>query len=407
MPINLKNREDLNKSKSEELKKAIATDGSGNPINFHWKEDQAKEFIDFIKDESNGMLNKFRVISMDWPTKEIAKILDNGKFLRPGWEYKRGRDGTGKDGYKFTPDMIQLVSKKVEGLVYISDDELADNIEGKNWETHVKQMVSKKIANEIVEAAIYGRKLATPNGDNGILNVFDGLKFSVKQSWNVIDGLTLTSREIARSTIIKGKKVLKNKYRPEVEVLMDSDLKTDLDELYNDPNGNKGNGETIKTTVSGMKLNEVPLMTSENAVADTTVATTTNWVNDAGQKVINVTTDKTASISAGKSIVVRAWEADELTYTVASITASAITTVENLIYDIPADSTVNLATLDWADTIITNPKNVVVGIQLDVKVEWERLAPDGYNIWYTMRTDIAVENPEATVLIENLKSKAL
>lgn len=53
MTIKLKNRESLNKTKAEELKKALTTDESGDPINFHWKNDEAQEFIDFIKDESN------------------------------------------------------------------------------------------------------------------------------------------------------------------------------------------------------------------------------------------------------------------------------------------------------------------------------------------------------------------
>lgn len=407
MTIKLKNRESLNKTKAEELKKALTTDESGDPINFHWKNDEAQEFIDFIKDESNWLMNKFRVVPMSWPTKEIAKILDNGKFLRPGGSYKRSRGWSGSDGYKFGTDMVKLIAKKIEWLIYISDDELSDNIEGKNWEAHVKGMVAKKIANEIVEAAIYGRALENPNGDNGILNVFNGLKYLTEKNGNVIDGKDLTTREITRSTLIKGKKVLKTKYRNEVEVLMDSDLKTDLDELYNDPNGNKWDGETIKNTISGMKINEVPLMTSENAVIDETKTTTSTWLNTAGQKIINVTSASALSITTGDTIVVRSGEADEMAYTVNSVNTNAITVLENLLYDVPADSTVHKAILDGADVIETNPKNVVVGIQTDIEVEFERLAPDGWNVWYKMKKDIVVENPEATVLIKNLKSKVL
>jgi len=84
MPIQLKNRESLNKTKAEELKKAIKVDSEGVPTGYHWKEDQAKQFIDYVVDESNGLLKKFRVVQMNAPTMEIAKILDDGKFLRPG-----------------------------------------------------------------------------------------------------------------------------------------------------------------------------------------------------------------------------------------------------------------------------------------------------------------------------------
>lgn len=402
MTINLKKRE-IKKTKVEELKKVLSVDWDGNPVNFHWKWDEAKEFIDFVKDESAWLLQKFRVISMSWPTKEIAKIIDNGKFLRPAWEYKR-TGWTGKEGYKFWTDMIKLTTKKVEWLVYISDDELADNIEGEKLGSHIRKIVAKKIANEIVEAAIYWRALENPNGDNGILNVFNWVKYLIKKYGNVISWKDLTTRELERKTIIKGKKVLKTKYRWDAEVLMDSDLKTDLDELYNDPEGNRWNGEVIKTSVSWMPINEVPLMTSENAVIDETISTTTVGVNDAWQKVIN-SGDLTADVNVWDSIVVREWEADELVYTVAGITANSITVTANLLYDIPADSTIHKATLDGADVIEGNPKNVVIGIQEDVKVEFERLAPDGYNVWYKMRKDIVIENPEAMVLIEDLKSK--
>lgn len=404
MTIQLKEREALQKSKSEELKKAIKVDANNIPLNYHWKEDQAKQFIDFVVDESNGLLQKFRVVQMNAPTMEIAKILDDGKLLRPGWSYKRTWSSTWVDGYEFGNDKISLVSKDIEWKVTIFDKELEDNIEGKSLENHIMTIVSKKIANEIVEAALYSRSLTTPNGDNWILNIFNGLKYSIKQNGNVIDWTTLTTREITRSTIVKAKKSLKTKYRKEVEVFMDSDLKTDLDELYNNPNN--FNAEIVKTSISGMTVNEVPLMTSENAVV-TSVTTTTSGTNAAGQKVINVTSDKTATISAWDSIVVRHWLADEMVYTVASITSSAITTVENLLYALPATSTVHKATLDWADLIITNPKNVVIWIQRDIKVEFERRAPDWYNVWYTMRQDMVIENPEACVLVENLKSKAL
>lgn len=402
MPINLNKRTEVKKTKVEELKKALEVGADGAPVNFHWKNEDAKEFIDFVKDESNGLLQKFRVIPMSWPTKEIAKIIDNGKFLRPGWEYKR-TGWTGESGYEFGQEAIKLRTEKIEGLFYISDDELADNIEWKKLDSHIRSIVGKKINNELAEVSIYGRKLDNANGNNGILNVFNGVKYLVKESGNVINALDLTSRDITRKTLIKGKKVLKTKYRQDAEILLDSDIKTDIDELYNDVNGNKGNGETIKTTVSWMKLNEVPLMTSENAVP----VWTSVWVvaiSEAGQKVINCG-DLSGSVAVWNAIVVNYGGADEIAYTVAAINATTITVTENLVYKLPVDSTVHKATLDGADIIQGNPKNIIVGIQEDVKVEFERVAPDGYNVWYKMRADIVVENPEAMVLIENLKSK--
>lgn len=404
MPIELKKREEVNKSKAQELKKAMHTDSNGKPVNFHWKNDEAKEFIDYIVDESAGLLAKFRVIQMTWPTKEVAKVVDSGKFLKPGWSYKRTHWTEWEDGHKFGFDSFTLTARKVEGMVYISDDELDDNIEGKKWETHVKQMVAKKIANELVEVAIYGRRLKNPSPANGILNMFDGIKYICETLGNVTDA---EGAEITRKIVIKAKKLLKTKYRKEVGILMDSDIKTDLDELYNDPNGNRGNGEVVKNSVSGMSIWEVPLMSSENPVIDKTIKTTVNGSVSAGDKTINVASDLSSNLSTGDTIVVNSGKASEMSYTVNSVSANQITTVEKVIYALETNDTIHKASLTWADLFVLNTKNVVIGIQKNIQVEFERLAPDGFKVWYKMKQDIAIENPEAVVLVKNIKSKDL
>lgn len=393
--------------KSEEIKKAFKVDGNGNPLNFHWKEDQAQEFIDFVVDESGGLLNKFRVVPMTGPTKEIAKIIDDGSFLKPGWSYKRTWSSTWDDAYEFWTDKIQLVSKKIEWKIYFSDDEIQDNIEGETFETHAKKIVAKKISNEIIEAAIYSRALQNPSAKNGILNMFNWIKFQIQENWHRLkadDSNIFASREISRSTFIKAKKTIKTKYRKEIQAFLDSDLKTDLDELYNSPNN--FNAEIIKNSISWIPLNEVPLMRSDLPVINASVSTTVNtaWAS-AWQKIIPVTSDKTANISVWDTIVVNYGLASEMSYTVAAITSTTITTEENLVYALVSTNTIHKATTDGADVIMTNPKNIVVWIQLDIETEGERLAPDWWNVWYKMRMDILMENTDAAVLVENLKSK--
>lgn len=401
MPLNLKQR-DLNKT--VELNKAFKVDGNGNPLNFHWKEEQAQEFVDFVVDESNGLLNKFRVVPMSAPTKEIAKIIDDGKFLKPGGSYKR-TGGSWDDAYELGTEKIELISKKVEGKFYISDDELKDNIEGEWFEKHAKSILAKKIANEMVEAAIYSRALSNPSSANGILNMFNWLKFQIKENGHLLnanDTNAFSSREITRKVFVKAKKTVKTKYRESLEAFLDNDIKTDLDELYNAPNN--FNAEVVKTSISGIPLNGVPLMRSDLPVIVSSVSTTASSPATAWQKVINVSSDKTATISAWDTIVVNTGLASEMSYTVASINATTITTEENLMYPLSTGNTVHKATTDGADLILTNPKNVIIWIHLDIETEWERLAPDGWNLWYKMRMDILVENPEACVLVENLKS---
>lgn len=395
MTLKFKNTES---SKTEELEKAIKVGSDGKPMNFHWKNDDAKEFIDYIIDESNGLLNKVRVIQMTGPTKEIAKLLDTGKFLRPAGEYKRA-NGNGKvDGYEFNHDKIELVSKKIEGKVTFTDDELEDNIEGENFEQHAKQIIAKKIANEFVEALFYSRKLDNPSGENGILNMFDGVKTLVEQKGNVVDA---ESHEVTRKVIVNAKKLLKTKYRNNVTVFMDSDIKTDFDELYNDPNGRRGDGETIKNSVSGMPIEEVPLMISENPIP-TDTKTTIAGSFDAGEK--NITVTDATGLTIGDEVVVNFGKNDEMVYAINAISGNALTLNRGLVYAVKNTDTIAKAELKGSDIFLSNPKNFILAIQRDIRIETARIAPDGYDVWYTMRGDIAVENPEATVLVKNLVS---
>ncbi|PZM85068.1 hypothetical protein DLH72_02200 [Candidatus Gracilibacteria bacterium] len=407
MPVEFQKRLEKSAKKAEELKKAIETGSDGIPKNFHWKEEQAEQFIDFVVDESAGLLKKFRVVKMSAPTKEIAFLLDKGKFLKPAGSYKRTHGQTGIDGAQFGNDKIMLNAVKVEGMFELTDDELDDNIEGAKLEEHIKQIVGKKIANEIVEAVFYGRKLENPSGERGILNSFNGIKWILKQKGNVIDLATASSREVSRKVFVKSKKVLKTKYRDGAEIFIDSDIKTDFDELYNDPNGTRGNGETVKDSVSNMKINDIPLMNPEQAFPIKEVTTTTSGVNQAGRNTININTDLQSKLKAGDSIVVRYGEKDEVVYTVETVSSNSITIVENIIYNIPASSTIYKTELNASDSIISNPKNIIIGIQKDMILETERVAPDGYKFWYKMKMDIQIENPEAAILIENLKSKDL
>lgn len=385
-------------SKTEELEKAIKVGSDEKPMNFHWKNDDAKEFIDYVIDESNGLLNKIRIIQMNGPTKEIAKIFDDGKLLRPAGEYKRA-NGQGKvDGYEFGNDRIELNSKKIEGKVTFTDDELEDNIEGESFEQHAKKILAKKIANEIVEAIIYSRKVENPSGENGILNMFNGVKVLVEEKGNVVDA---ESKEITRKTIVNAKKLLKTKYRNNVHVFMDSDIKTDFDELYNDPNGRRGDGETIKHSVSGMPIEEVPLMISELPIP-TDTKTTIAGIFSAGDKTITVADG--SGFKIGDNVAVNYGKNDEIVYAINAISGNSITLDRGLVYGIKNDDTFTKVELKGSDVFLSNPKNFIFGIQRDIRIETARLAPDGYDVWYTMRGDIQVENPEATVLVKNLVS---
>jgi hypothetical protein len=65
-------------------------------------------------------------------------------------------------------------------------------------------------------------------------------------------------------------------------------------------------------------------------------------------------------LNPNDSIVVRYGEKDEVVYTVASVAANSITVVEDIIYNIPADSTIHKAELNASHILLTNPKNLII-----------------------------------------------
>jgi hypothetical protein len=177
-----------------------------------------------------------------------------------------------------------------------------------------------------------------------------------------------------------------------------------LDELYNDPNGNRWDWETKKNRIAGTNINEVSLMINENPVKIAWVTASITSPADAWTNWIFIDTDLRSNISPGDTIAVDYGNSKELIYTVASIDSTSITTTTPLLYDLEVWVKVNKVSLDGADIIGTNPKNIIIWIQTDLFLEPERVAPDGYNFWYKMKLDILIENPEATVLVKNNKT---
>jgi hypothetical protein len=138
-------------------------------------------------------------------------------------------------------------------------------------------------------------------------------------------------------------------------------------------------------------------------------STTVDADSAAGQKVLNVaaTTDFTVGdyIYISKAGLEYKAEIGK----VASIQAGvSLTLEENLEWaHTGADAeTVKEVTLDGADGILTHKENFIIGLQRDIKMETERkAAEEATYFYYSIRSDIAVENLNAVVFLKNLKAK--
>ena len=102
---------------------------------------------------------------------------------------------------------VQLVAKEVIAIVSIGDDTLEDNIEGDALLQHIIKMIVNSARNEIEEAVIHGD---TAVADTYILDAFDGYyKLAKAGSANVVEAMTDANRFWPGTNGVKATKLIK------------------------------------------------------------------------------------------------------------------------------------------------------------------------------------------------------
>jgi hypothetical protein len=154
----------------------------------------------------------------------------------------------------------------------------------------------------------------------------------------------------------------------------------------------------------------VPLMPIDQPVpVSAGGSTTVDADSAAGQKVLNVAATTDFTVGDYVHISKAGLEYKSEIGKVASIQAGvSLTLEENLVWaHAGADAeTVKEVTLDGADGFLTHKENLIVGLQRDIKMETERkAAEEATYFYYSIRSDIAVENLNAVVFLKNLKAK--
>lgn len=383
----------------ERLKKAFDGATLGGKL-VTLNEEQATEFVTYLQDESK-LLKKARFVKMKAPTKTIAKMFVNGKFLYPGTSgsIDRNKDTT------FGTDVIELISKLVRGQFLVTDEELEDNIEGGKVGNKFIKLIAAKVANELEEIAIYGRKRANPLST---LEQFDGFKYLAMQNGHIVDASdtgVFTDRFVAKDKFNKAVKSIPTWYRAKAEFMVSSGTYIDYAELY-DTIADSSVRSELKSLIAGKPFTQVDLMREDEAmVKPAGVSTTVASTASAGQKVIAVA-DATG-ITAGKVIVTNFGTEKEQTHVVASVSTTNITMVDNIAYEIASASTFKEVEKNAVDAFLTNPLNFIYAIQTNeaLTFEIERVASIGWIYHFKMRGDMAIENPDAVALVQNLKIK--
>lgn len=338
-------------------------------------EEEADRFIDYVVDES-VMKNYARVVKMTLPQKNIRAIgFGSGRFLYPADEFDESK-------YKkqWAKNKIQLQTIKARGCLAIYDDDLEDirGVESEDaWKNGLMKIIAKKMANELEQVAYMGNTGTSPNN------------FSADDLRGQLMGWRYQINNSALST----------------------------DAYYN--HAVPGGAKVMNACEGGDSGNEFELA---GKIAERDTAAPYNWEFKYHLMIKNMPSIYKAS-SGLKKMVFMNNDLVTMDY-VTAVQARATNLGDKMfsgggpfdyfgipIADIPLMPT-NLGTAtaygtlgggNYTDAILTPRKNLIIGIQREIKMETQRVAADEATyLFYSIRFDVKIENTNAVVFVRCL-----
>lgn len=344
---------------------------------------EADRFIDYIVDES-VMKNFARIERMSKPTKNIRALgFGSGRMLFPADHFDESK-------YKkqWVQNLIQLISKKVRGCIVVFDDDLEDSIEGPGMADHFMRIASRKIANELEEAA-WISETAGLNGFavDDIRGLFDGWRYRIvtgqtagQTYYNAVSGGSHVKQACECQS---GASCPSGVDNPDAHFVLPG-LIAEQDPappynwefkyhmmLKNMPSKYKANNG-----LTNMRFLNSDLVTQDYIGALSARSTALGDAVFTGQ----------AKPAYGRVPIVD---------------------VPLMATDLggPLEGTDGIIGAgDYTDSLLVPKGNLIIGIQRDIKMESQRVAADEATyVFYTMRVDFAIENVNATVLTRCLE----
>lgn len=382
----------------EELKKAFDSSTLNSKF-VSLNEEQSNAFIDTIVDES-VMLKKARVQKMSKPNTSVARIGFNNRFLHPGTSGSQLDDSKRAE---FGSEEIQLESKLIKGKFMITDEERED-VSQENLDGYLLGLVAKKVANELELASMISRKVASsPDIDH----LFDGFIYRGLQDGNIIncaDTGLFADRYVSKEKFLKGLKSLPTRFRANAKFFVPSDVMLDYQALYDTVADGSVRAE-LQNLICKKEAVEVMLMETGAPVEKTGThgSTTTSAGVAAGQTVVPFTA--VTNFSVGDEIVFNLGDADEQVRTITNISSLNVTIDSALTFALGSGDPIKEVTTDGAYSLLTNPQNLIYGIQKYFTFETERIASVGTQYHFKCRVDFQVEDPTALVVYKDMLVK--
>jgi len=421
------------KTAKELLSKAAIKKGIF-PVDISFSAEEADRFLDYIIDEST-FKDHARFVKMTKSTRNVRAIgLGTSAIMYPAAAF----DDT-KVKKSTVANLITLTSQKGRGGACVYDDDLEDNIEGEAFVDHLLKMIAAQVVNEL-EAAYY-LGTAVPQGvtPKTMLDIWNGWRYRILNQTNMVTGgaSILDARNTSDFALANGYIAEQNteppynwefKFSKMLKKLPSKYKKLGLenfrffinDQLVQDYIDALASRSTIigDQAIIGkgeLKFGTVPLIPTPLMPIDFPVpvasggSTTVDADSAAGQKVLNTLATDTFTVADYVHVTKALLEYKSEICKIASIQAGvSLTMVDNLewVHTGTDAETVKEVTLDGADGILTHKENLVIGLQRDIKMETERKASEEATyFYYSIRSDIAVENLNAVIFIKNLKAK--
>lgn len=389
------------------LSKAAITTGSFTS-GIGLSQEEADQFLDFVIDESS-LKDKVRIERMNTRSKKIDVLNLSGTVMKPGVEVTDPGETVG-----ISTRQIELISKETIAIVRISDDSLEDNIEGDAFADHLLGMIARAGANEMEDAWLYGRTASVITPAN-IDQLWKGWIPQVEDGGNVVDaaGAGFSDRFMEKLKLSKAIKALPTKFRRNKALLrywMNDDIDQDWsDTVVNIRETQLGDRNLeldtshsyrgVRFDPSGLFRTNRPVLVSGGG--DSTLSN----AEAIGDTVLELA-DSSNFATDDKAVIGRGTGLEEVV-TIASVGGGALTiAAPGLQFAHLAATTVEEATDDGTDILLTNPQNMILGLQRDVRLEPDRLPRLRATDWVlTMRSVTEIVEATASTLIKNLAVK--
>lgn len=388
------------------LSKAAITTGSFTS-GFGLSQEEADRFLDFVIDESS-LKGKVRIERMNTREKLINVLSLAGKVMKPGVEATDPGETVG-----ISTRQIKLQAKETIAIVRISDDAMEDNVEGDAFADHLLGLIARAAANELEDAWLYGRTGSVSTATE-ITQLFKGWIPQVEDAGNIVDaaGAGFSDRFMEKLKLSAAIKAMPTKFRRKKSRLRFG-MPADLDQDWSDAVVNVR--ETALGDASleldranrynGVAFDPTGLYRTDRPVLVVGGGSSTLSNNEAVADTVLELGDTTNFASNDKAVIDKGTGLEEVV-SIASVGGGALTISPGLQFAHSAGATVEEATDDGADVLLTEYSNLILGLQRDVRLEPDRLPRLRSTDWVlTMRTDTAIAEAQAAVLLKNLKVK--